>query len=106
MRDSKLNGIPAEGVVMGTPATSETDTAALRVLREGVKAVATGRELGREGFTPAVASLARAGLLGGMGWLRGTAAVVLGSSGSCFTRIGLSSRPDAGYAKGLMSCGD
>jgi hypothetical protein len=106
MSDSKLNGIPAEGVVMGTPATSETDTAALRVLREGVKAVATGSEFGREGFTPAVASLARAGLFGGMGWLSGTVAVVLESSISCFTRTGLSSRPDDGYIKGLISCGD
>jgi hypothetical protein len=64
MRESKLNGIPAEGVVIGMPATSETDTAAFRV---GVKAVATGRELGRDGFTPAVASVAKMGLFGGVG---------------------------------------
>jgi hypothetical protein len=67
MRESKLNGIPAEGVVIGMPATSETDTAAFRVLSEGVKAAATGRELGREGLTPAVASLANMGLFGGVG---------------------------------------
>lgn len=67
MRESKLNGIPAEGVVIGMPATSETDTAAFRVLSEGVKAAATGRELGREGFTPAVASVAKLGLFAGVG---------------------------------------
>ena len=67
INDSKLNGIPAEGVVIGTPATSATDTFALSVLCEGVKAADTGREFGRDGFTPIVASLASAGRFAGVG---------------------------------------
>ena len=69
IKESKLKGIPADGVVIGTPATSETETFALSALCEGVKAAETGREFGREGFAPAVATLARAGRFAGNGWL-------------------------------------
>lgn len=63
MRESKFNAIPADGVVMGTPATSEI------VVGTGLGwNTETGSELGLDGLLPPQdARSANIGLFGGLG---------------------------------------
>lgn len=62
--ESKLKGMPAEGVVIGTPATSST------VVGPGFDGKEENlRELGLEGLFPSeVARSAMRGFFGGLGW--------------------------------------
>lgn len=63
IRESKLKGMPADGVVIGTPATSRT------VVGPGFGGKdENGSELGLEGlFPPDVAGSAIIGFFGGLG---------------------------------------
>lgn len=63
MRESKFKAIPADGVVIGTPATSEI------VVGTGFGwKTETGRELGLDGLLPPqLARSASIGFLGGLG---------------------------------------